>query len=115
MATLAWLSNTQAVLFTHESFSGTAGQQLSELPQFTISGSGSEPILGPTTLNYPDVTAGSGLSASFSGSTKTASITYNSLSSPDPNIYNNPKSGSWRFRIGVEVACGMVDGIKNLV
>jgi hypothetical protein len=26
-----------------------------------------------------------------------------------------PKSGSWRFGIGVEVACGMVDGIKSLV
>ena len=26
-----------------------------------------------------------------------------------------PKSGSWRFEIGVEVACGMVDGIKSLV
>ena len=23
-----------------------------------------------------------------------------------------PKSGSWRFGIGVEVACGMVDGIR---
>ena len=26
-----------------------------------------------------------------------------------------PKFGSWRFGIGVEVACGMVDGIKSLV
>lgn len=26
-----------------------------------------------------------------------------------------PKFGSWRFGIGVEVACGMVDGTKNLV
>jgi hypothetical protein len=89
MATLAWLTTSQAVLFTYESFSGTSGQQLYELPQFTISGSGSDPVLGSTTLNYPDVTAGSGLSASLNGSTKTASITYNSLSSPDPNIYNN--------------------------
>ena len=28
---------------------------------------------------------------------------------------HQPKSGSWRFEIGVEVACGMVDGIKSLV
>ena len=27
----------------------------------------------------------------------------------------DPKSGSWRFGIGVEVACSMVDGIKSLV
>jgi hypothetical protein len=29
--------------------------------------------------------------------------------------YIQPKFGSWRFGIGVEVACGMVDGIKSLV
>ena len=88
-AALGWLSTSHAELFTYESFSGSAGQQLSEMPQFTMSSSGSEPVLGSSTLNYPDVTAGSGLSAAFNGSTKATSITYNSLSAPDPNIYNN--------------------------
>lgn len=79
----------RATLFTYEPFNGTNGQSLATLPQITLSGSGSDPLIGAATLSYSNVAAGTGLSAAFSGATKIASINYTSLSNPDPNIYNN--------------------------